>query len=480
MPTSVSDFMAQRGQSGPGSTSVSDFMAQRQPNGPNQPAGSSTPSTWDTVKNWAEDLATGAGKGFLHTVSSFGAGRPSYMSGGGLYNPAEQHEAPPEITTPSNQRQQIGYGVEQAGEFLVPAMGDEKLATNIAELAPRALRRIAHPVARIGVPAITSGTLNSMQGGSFATGAAMGAGGAAVGEGLKALGPKLAESAIGIRRTDRAYSKTPGNAIINETSGFTPGALARSAQQKIGQLTPQLEAAADASPNMASLRPARTVANDAIAKAQGRNAVRTATQTAPMQTHLTTHAATGLPLAEQQTPRGILELKRGFNDDFLHNWNPDTAPGVTKTGRQIYHALDQEFDKAVPDGADLNQRISSLIPVAKRADSVARGEGLSQRVMGRVGARTGALIGATGGGVAGYREGGVPGAVGGALTGLVVPELIASPTAQIAAARTLASPITRKGVLPLVKGAALQARPRPLMPVPGQQTVAPIQIRRAQ
>ena len=57
-----------------------------------------------------------------------------------------------------------------------------------------------------------------------------------------------------------------------------------------------------------------------------------------------------------------------------------------------------------------------------------------------------------------FVKGGLLGAVTGAVAGgLVLPELIATPTGKMAVARSLASPKTHNGLIPLLKGSSLQA-----------------------
>jgi hypothetical protein len=305
--------------------------------------------------------------------------------------------------------------------------------------------------------ALDSGALNKVQGGSFGTGAAAGGVGSALGSGLRAIAPKVAESALGIKRADRAFGKTPGEAIINETKGVRPSTIAASAKGTLSQLNPQLDAAAAASTIPGSLHPALSVVDDAISKAAGQNAGKTIQQLQPMRDFLTKNVANGLPLSPTQSSSGVLNLKRGFGNDFLHNWNPETLPGVTGTGRNVYHALDAELDRTAPAAENLNQRISSLIPVEKNAESLTRGPGVLQRSAHRIAAHTGAATAGVGGSIAGYREGGVPGAFAGGLAGILAPELLASPTGQMIVARGMASPITRKIALPLAQGGALQA-----------------------
>ena len=191
--------------------------------------------------------------------------------------------------------------------------------------------------------------------------------------------------------------------------------------------------------NIASLRPARQVLSQASARASQENAPSRFAQIEPMRSQLMQRFSTGEPIPENVTPRDLLDLKRGFSDEHLGRWNPDLHGKTVATGRSAYHALDQEFDKAVPGAADMNQRISSLIPVIHAADKAERAPSLFQRTAGRIGAHTGALTGAVGGALEGQRLGGTPGALVGGAAGLLLPELLMSPESQMMAARTMAS-----------------------------------------
>jgi hypothetical protein len=66
---------------------------------------------------------------------------------------------------------------------------------------------------------------------------------------------------------------------------------------------------------------------------------------------------------------------------------------------------------------------------------------------------TGSLIGGIAGGEEGYRHGGVAGGVAGGLAGLAAPEILGSPSVQMAAARGLYG----GGTKGLTTGAVLQA-----------------------
>jgi len=132
----------------------------------------------------------------------------------------------------------------------------------------------------------------------------------------------------------------------------------------------------------------------------------------------------------------LLDLKRGIGD-LEGNWNPELRGKLKGIVRKVYSELDNELDRTVPGADKLNQRISSLIPVKQRGESVERGADMSQRMMHRVAAHTGALAGAGFGGAAGYKEGGLPGAVMGGIAGLAVPEILSSPSSQMLIARMM-------------------------------------------
>jgi hypothetical protein len=263
---------------------------------------------------------------------------------------------------------------------------------------------------------------------------------------MRAGAEPIAEKALGIRKVDRAFGKRPGAAALDETTGVRPGTVAESAQSKLNQLTPEVEAAAQASPQTFSLTPARTELQGARAKALGRNEAKTVQQLAPLQEHLQTELATGAALPADVPMSKGLELQRGFGSEHVHNWNPETLHGVKGTAARVYHTLGEQFPEEIQQ---LRGRETGLIPVAQRGASTDLNAGLGQRVLGRIGAHTGALTGAA----LGAHYGGLPGG----LAGLVIPEIAASPTVQMIGARglnlgsqALKSPIAKYGakVLP--------------------------------
>lgn len=251
------------------------------------------------------------------------------------------------------------------------------------------------------------------------------------GRALESGAVPIAESALGVRSAQRAYGKTPGRAILTETSGVSPASVGRSARERLSQLNPELEAAANNSTTMASTGPTLDMIRVARLKAQRQNAPGVDAQLEPMETQLTTDSFTKQPIPSTLPARQFLDLKRGFSNENVTSWNPTAVRhgSVNNTAKAAYGSLDRELDHAVPEAAGLNQRISSLIPVAQRAEEVSRNAPISQRVMHRVGAHTGALLGAA----AGYEYGGAPGA----LAGAILPEMLASPTAQMIGARSM-------------------------------------------
>jgi len=418
----------------------------------------------------AKDLYTGVGRGFASTANNIGhvlypdaiakhlTGAPS----------KEQQES---YFRPRNGAEAFGKGAEQIGEYFLPAGAEE----HVAAALPKA-GKIVKPFVR----SLMAEEVIQAQGGTPGVGGLTAGVGEGVGAGLRRVAPRIAESALGIRKADRAYGRTPGEAILNETKGIRPSRIAESAQDRLNELNPQLDEAvnrASVQPSRAralltsgemplheaapyeqgvmmhppiaghgsvpgsipfaaaDLGPARQIARQAMDKAMTQNAPRLYNQIAPMQDSLLTRFDTGEPIQQFVTPRELLDLKRGFGTEHVHNWNPEIMGPAKGTGRQIYHALDQELDRTVPESADINQRISSLIPVQQRAESISREASIPQRLAGRFAAHTGALTMAGIGGTAGYHEYGVPGAIAGGIAGLTAPELIRSPEFQMLGAR---------------------------------------------
>jgi hypothetical protein len=185
---------------------------------------------------------------------------------------------------------------------------------------------------------------------------------------------------------------------------------------------------------IASLAAPRGIVSGAIDTATTRNAEKEFNQLQPLRDFLARRFDTGAPIPENVTPRDLLNLRRGWNDEFVNNWNPETSPGVTGTARNTYHALTDELHNVVPGTQPIDSLISNLIPVAKRAESAELNAGTAQRVAERFGRPTGGMLPA----LAGAHLGGIPGMV----AGMILPDLTATATPKLAAARAMYSPIT--------------------------------------
>lgn len=343
---------------------------------------------------------------------------------------------------PEGTAQKIGYGAEQAAEFLAPGGLEKKGAEEVAAHLPM-LGKLAEPAARIGTSALSSGLVNKAQGGSFTGGSLTGGGFGAAGEAARSVAPSLAESALGVTRRMRGFGKTPGAAALGEIKGIKPTTVAANSQEKLSQLTSELESLTANSKVPASTDPAIKVIDGEQMKAIKQNNRVKYQMLHDIREQLTKEFSTGNPIPNKVPASKILDLKRGIGD-LETTWNPEQRGGMKPVIRQVYNALDKELDRTVPGADKINQRISSLIPVAQRAESQGRGAEMSQRIAHRLAAHTGSLAGTGMGSYFGYREGGPKGALIGGTVGLAVPELLASPTVQMMGARALKSPTSAR------------------------------------
>jgi hypothetical protein len=206
-----------------------------------------------------------------------------------------------------------------------------------------------------------------------------------------------------------------------------------------------------------TVQPAIDTVDRAIAKATKKNSGPVISKLNQVRDQLTYSVTTGQPLPIITDPVDLLNRKRGIGD-LINSWTDNEKRGVQETLPGVYRALDKELDRTVPGADVLNQRISSLIPVGQRASRLTRNAGLGQRIVGRIGAHTGALAGLVGGGLLGYQQGGMNRALEYGAAGAALPELAVSPSTQMAAARLAQSQIP----LRFIKALALQLdRPSP-------------------
>lgn len=404
----------------------------------------------------AGDVAKGAGKGLLHTVSSAdewaGKHLPPVMTtpiGQASTKENSQHaiDTAQSMAAPHNTAQRVGYGAEQAGEFLAPTGVEE----GAAKLLAPGLGRAGEVTGRLLGSGVHSGTINKAQGGDFGTGAAAGSVGAGVGEGLKAAAPLLAETALKVRGADRAYGATPGEAILNHTTGFSPAKIVESARGALGDTQAEaghLLAAAGNSGARVALYPTRKLLSDFVDRADLENHSGTTKDLEKLASQLDTYHSSGKLIPSDVTPLDAGALNRGVSN-AITSWNPATSNDtMNAAGKMAHHSLGESIAQVVPEIRPLNQRLASLHPVIQRGTAADLNAGLLQRIVGRFGTPTGALLG----GAAGFHYGGIPGAA----AGLVVPEMLSNPTTLMMEARAANSPALRNVALPAAKGSLLQ------------------------
>lgn len=262
------------------------------------------------------------------------------------------------------------------------------------------------------VTGLVTGGLGARTGQGFSRGAARG----------------LVKSALSLPGKAEAYGATPAEAVLEETSGVRPSTVARTARQRIGALTGEMENRVGAARTPVDLAPARDVLSNAagLATRQGNKLVHT--QLEPMQEALAGNRVTGQFYPSQVSPAEALDIKRGFGDEFT-TFNPTIHETTNTAAKNVYGLLRRGIEQSAPGVQDLNQRISSLIPASRRAQLTDFNAGLGERVLGRVSRPTGGLAPA----LMGYHEGGPLGAA----LGLVGAEAAGSPVPKMIGARWL-------------------------------------------
>lgn len=282
---------------------------------------------------------------------------------------------------------------------------------------------------------------------------------------LRKAAPSLAEGALKINASDRGYGKTIGRAALDETRGIRPSTVLRTANERLAELNPQVDAMAASYPGPVSIQPAIDTVGDAQASAAARNNVAGFNAIEPVRGQLTENyfgnnqpfapPTVGNPnasISPMQTATGALGLKRGLRDQFVRNWSPDAATTTAKEAAQgASRAIDTSLDTALgPEFSRTNQRISSLIPVADAAEKITRSAEIPQALGSKIGKHTGALASTIAGGAAFGPAG--------AAAGLALPELISSPAGQMALARALNSRLPSAAAPIILSGGILTPR----------------------
>jgi hypothetical protein len=410
------------------------------------------PSLTQRLGQGAEDLGKGALEGIGSDVYNAGNAAGELPLIGKYLQPSpEAQEHLRSLITPADTTQKVGRGLEQAGEFLIPGLGEERAAGLAAEHLPQ-LGKAAAPLARMGAQALGAGAVNKAQGGDFKTGAMMGGATGAVGEGLRTMAPGLAETSLRIGKPDRIRGRQIGQAVLDHTKGFLPETVGKSAGEKIGTL--ESDALAQSDPNAAmSLLPVRAAARQGMGKLEGENVPSVIEAGRGLEDLVHTRYATGEPIPDELPLSEALPLRRGLGKYLAPGtWNPETSSRIAPLRNQMYGAMNEQIGQHFPAIRAADEQIKSLIPVVRAGESASRNAGIGQRIAGRMAAHTGALAGGVGAGILGYEKGGPTKALEYGLTGLALPELLASPGTQMVAARALHSGLPATAARGLIGG----------------------------
>lgn len=335
----------------------------------------------DTLK----DLAKGVGEGALQDVNSVSRVINKIPVIGETLAPAEGINAARQLATPANTTQKVGAGLEQAGELMLPT-GETGLG---AKILYSALRSGASTAMHEG------GTTAGVNPKDVAASTAIGAVAPVAEAGIKgALTSKLARGAVNESMMTTARDVTYGNpakALLDEgistpftgdlekfkaaiRSGATlqgaanaAGGRIASVSNKINEIAPQLQAKL-ASSN-APWIPSSTV-TDVIDKAvAGIKANRGITapdaQAAESALMDIKDAALKVPTvpgasASAWAPVEANALKQEIGQNV--NWSGKERIGelVEPVRKQVYSALKDAVNSAVPGTAQLNERLTNL------------------------------------------------------------------------------------------------------------------------
>jgi hypothetical protein len=151
--------------------------------------------------------------------------------------------------------------------------------------------------------------------------------------------------------------------------------------------------------------------------------------------------------APMLTPYEALDARRGFNKNFVGNrgWKQVVNDAPQAAAKEGYGGLTSELHEKVPGSIEADELMHNLIPARTGLKTLVRNDpSVATNVMGRMGARTGALTSAAMGAAGGARSAGLPGMVAGGMTGLIAPEIASAPAAKMALARAMYSPVTAR------------------------------------
>jgi hypothetical protein len=329
----------------------------------------------------------------------------------------------------------LSEAIRGAGKAALPFAVPMALASPISALGAATAGIAGSELGRAGARAINASPEGEALAGDIA-GIATGGVGSKLGTAAEsALARPAIKTALRLPAKSEAFGNDPAQMALEHTSGVRPATIARSAQQTMDRVRPEMERIVASSTQPVDLAPARDIIANAseLAARQGNKLVHG--QLEPMAEALQGNRVTGVPYVlpnltgrAELSPREALDLKRGFGDEFV-TWNPDIHVNTNAAAKNVYGNLAEQIHNAAPGSAERDAIMQGLIPVKHAAEKTEMAPTLGQRVLTRVSRPTGGMLPA----LIGFHEGGPLGAA----AGLVGAEGAASPVPMAIAARAL-------------------------------------------
>jgi hypothetical protein len=242
---------------------------------------------------------------------------------------------------PQGPAEKAGYFGEQAAEYMSPA-GEEEIGAKLLAKYPR--------IGKLIMEALRSGAISRLQGTGFVPGVVAGGAGSMLGEGLAAVGGKIGAKQL-------KYGARPEDEILH-LKGVRPSTVRKAAQEKALQLTKQMESMLSAHSGTVDLTPAKQAVQDAVDKANLQHDLKTLE-------HLKTLRKQVNSFPDKASALQALNLKRGLQPLTSFHQTGELTDAARGAARSAYHAIDDELNKVSPKVDELNQRIQSLLTIAK-------------------------------------------------------------------------------------------------------------------
>jgi hypothetical protein len=314
-------------------------------------------------------------------------------------------------------------------------------------------------------------------------------GGQAFGRIGKAIAPKIAEAAVApgkrLLKSMPEGAQPIGETILKETKGYKPETIANELGAKVDSTSKAMDVSLENAGQRGvrvPLKPPRTVVNAAKADALEKNVPAYIEDVNKLGDQLNVEmGANGKPLMQPggtkmgagfkpvPVPAGspgpvqipdlvepirARQLRQGV-DMTINGWNPESQSAGGALRERVHGAFSGAIHKAVPEVAEMDRRMTNLIPAKDAAWNTSFNPGITKNVIEKFARPTGALIGSIAGAKTGYDKGGVGGAIAGGTAGLLIPAAATSPTGLMFGARAANSALLNRSIrytLPVIEG----------------------------